>query len=104
VSDPTRSRGGFTSKTQARLSNVAAAGSRWADAFHVLVAAARRLVLGRRSKVERSRSALVDIDPADLSELGRDVRRVALYETWEAQRRVGQGTRPDNKPDRRQQP
>jgi hypothetical protein len=55
-------------------------------------------LFGRRKKDERCRSALIEIDEADLSELGRKARRESLYEIRELQRRERLKARSDREP------
>jgi hypothetical protein len=81
---PERPLVGFMSKSRARPGRVAA-GWRWLHAFHLFMG-----ILA----FKQTRSALIDIDPANLSEAGREARREALYELRDTQRRARRDARP----------
>jgi hypothetical protein len=61
---------------------------RWLDALRTTVQAIRHVCLDTASTARVKDLALINMDPADLSELGRERRRQALNELREAQRRL----------------
>lgn len=65
-----------------------AGGVRSLDTLRAIVQAIRRICLNPTSRPRVKDLALIDIDPADLSELGRERRQRALEELHEAQRRL----------------
>jgi hypothetical protein len=73
-------------------------GVRWQAALLAVMHAVRHICFGARSAARLKDLALIDMDPADLSELGRERRRRALEELCEAQRCLGRGPCPDGAP------
>jgi hypothetical protein len=65
-----------------------AGGVRSLDALRVIVQQIRRICLSPASRPKVKNLTLSDIDPANLSELGRERRRQALEQLREARRRL----------------